>query len=101
MYIQGQMDIEGSTEKFLLHSEIIAEIKAIPQVIIKHEEEVQANAITRAQRLQKDREEAEAIDDAEEREDEGKSEHENESDETSDEESSITSDRIRPRECCM
>src|SRR6218665_1102192 len=35
----------GSTEKFLLHPEIIAELKAIPQVIIKHEEEVQANVI--------------------------------------------------------
>jgi len=30
----------GSKEKFLLHPEIIAELKAIPQVIIKHEEEV-------------------------------------------------------------
>src|SRR6218665_2027513 len=46
----------GSKEKFLLHSEIIAELKAIPQVIIKHEEEVQANVITRAQRLQRERE---------------------------------------------
>src|SRR6218665_882232 len=37
-----------SKEKFLLHPEIIAELKAIPQVIIKpkHEEEVQANVIT-------------------------------------------------------
>src|SRR6218665_1646353 len=47
----------GSKEKFLLHPEIIAELKAIPQVIIKREEEVQANVITRAQRLQKEREE--------------------------------------------
>ena len=30
----------GSKEKFLLHPEIIAELKAIPQVIIKHDEEV-------------------------------------------------------------
>src|SRR6218665_1151551 len=52
----------GSTEKFLLHPEIIAELKAIPQVIIKHEEEVQANVITSAQRLREEREEAEAMD---------------------------------------
>ena len=84
----------GSKEKFLLHPEIIAELKAIPQVIIKREEEVQANVITRAQRLQKEREEAKASDE-EEREDEGKNENESESDETSDDESSITSDRIR------
>src|SRR6218665_811000 len=58
----------GSKEKFLLHPEIIAELKAIPQVIIKREEEVQANVITRAQRLQKEREEAKASDE-EERED--------------------------------
>src|SRR6218665_830834 len=44
----------GSKEKFLLHPEIIAELKAIPQVIIKREEEVQGNVITRAQRLQKE-----------------------------------------------
>src|SRR6218665_402733 len=50
----------GSTEKFLLHPEIIAELKAIPQVIIKREEAVQGNVITRAQRLQKEREEAKA-----------------------------------------
>src|SRR6218665_3317986 len=81
----------GSKEKFLLRPEIIAELKAIPQVIIKREE-VQANVITRAQRLQKEREEVKASDE-EEREDEGK--NENESDETSDDESSITSDRIR------
>src|SRR6218665_2611369 len=87
----------GSKETFLLHPEIIAELKAIPQVIIKHEEEVQTNVITCAQRLQKEREEAEAGDDEEEREDEGNSENENESDETSDEESSITSDRIRQK----
>src|SRR6218665_1666061 len=86
--------VDESTEKFLLHPEIIAELKAIPQVIMKHEEEVQANVITRAQRLQKEREEAEASVDEEVREDEGKSENESESDETSDE-SSITSDRIR------
>ena len=42
----------GSKEKFLLYAEIIAELRAIPQVIIKHEEEVQAYLITRAQRLQ-------------------------------------------------
>src|SRR6218665_1968888 len=82
-----------SKEKFLLHPEIIAELKAIPQVIIKREE-VQANVITRAQRLQKEREEAKASDE-EDREDEGKNENESESDETSDDESSITSDRIR------
>src|SRR6218665_2672022 len=82
----------GSKEKFLLHPEIIAELKVIPQVIMKHEEEVQANVITRTQRLQNEREDAEAGDDEEEREDEGNSE--NESDETSDEETSITSDRI-------
>jgi len=44
----------GSKEKFLLHPEIIAELRAVPQVIIKHEEEVQANVITRAQRLQEE-----------------------------------------------
>src|SRR6218665_373439 len=49
----------GSKEKFLLHPDIIAELKAIPQVIIKREE-VQANVITRAQRVQKERDEAEA-----------------------------------------
>src|SRR6218665_2894460 len=43
-----------SKETFLLHPEIIAELKAIPQVIIKREEEVQGNVITRAQRLQKE-----------------------------------------------
>src|SRR6218665_2889601 len=59
-----------SKEKFLLHPEIIAELKAISQVIMKHEEEVQANVITRAQRLQEEREEAEAIVDEEVREDE-------------------------------
>ena len=86
-----------SKEKFLLglHPEIIAELKAIPQVIIKHEEEVQANVIKRAQRLQKEREEEEAMNNEEEKEDEGNSENESESDETSDDESSITSDRIR------
>src|SRR6218665_1648204 len=83
----------GSKEKFLLHPEIIAELKAIPQVIIKREE-VQATVITRAQRLQKEREEVKASDE-EEREDEGKNENESESDEISDDESSITSDRIR------
>ena len=83
----------GSKEKFLLHPEIIAELKAIPQVIIKRED-VQANVITRAQRLQKEREKVKAIDE-EEREDEGKNENESENDETSDDESSITSDRIR------
>ena len=62
----------GSKEKFLLHPEIIAELKAIPQVIMKHEEEVQANVITRAQRLQKEREEAEASVDEKVREDEEK-----------------------------
>ena len=70
----------GSTEKFFPHSEIIAELKAIPQVIIKHEEEVQANVVMLAQRLQKELEEAKAIDDEAEREDEGKGENENESD---------------------
>src|SRR6218665_876484 len=84
----------GSKEKFLLHPEIIAELKTIPQVIIKREEAMQANVITRAQRLQKEREEAKASDE-EEREDEGKNENESESDEQSDNESSITSDRIR------
>src|SRR6218665_3279967 len=84
----------GSKEKFLLHPVIIAELKAIPQVIIKREEEVKANVITRAQRLQKEREEAKASDE-EEREDEGKNENESESDEASDDESSVTSDRIR------
>src|SRR6218665_3899887 len=84
----------GSKEKFLLHPEIIAELKTIPQVIIKREEAVQANVITRAQRLQKEREEAKASD-KEERQDEGKNEIESESDETNDVESSITSDRIR------
>src|SRR6218665_2469745 len=83
----------GSKEKFLLHPEIIAELKAIPQVIIKREE-VQGNVITRAQRLQKEREEAKAGDE-EEREDEGKNENESECDEQSDDKSSITSDRIR------
>src|SRR6218665_1162374 len=83
-----------SKEKFLLHPEIISELKAIPQVIIKCEEAVQANVITRAQRLQKEREEAKASDE-EEREDEGKNENDSESDEQSDDESSITSDRIR------
>src|SRR6218665_3008509 len=65
--------------------------------MIKHEEEEQANVITRTQGLQKEREEVEAIDDEAEREDEGISENENEdeSDETSDDESSITWDRIR------
>src|SRR6218665_4076096 len=87
----------GSKEKFLLHPKIIAELKMIPQVIIrpKHKEEVQANVITRAQRVQKERDEAEAGVDEGEREDEGNSETEKESDETSDEKSSITSDRIR------
>ena len=84
----------GSKEKFLLHPEIIAELKAIPQVIIKREEAVQANVITRAQRLQKEREEARASDEGE-REDKGKNENESESDEQSDDKSSITSDRIR------
>src|SRR6218665_3681347 len=84
----------GSKNKFLLHPEIITELKAIPQVIIKRGEEVQANVITRAQRLQKEREEAKASAE-EEREDEGNNENESESDETSDDESSITSDRIR------
>src|SRR6218665_707415 len=37
----------GNKEKFLLHPEIIAELNAIPQVIIKREEEVKANVITR------------------------------------------------------
>ena len=84
----------GSTEKFLLHvhPEIVAELKVIPQVIIKHEEEVQANVTTRKQRL---REEAEAIDNEEKKEDEENSENENESDEQSDEESRKPSDRIR------
>jgi len=82
----------GSTEKFLLHPEIIAELKVIPQMIIKHEVEVQANVITCAQRLQ---EEEESIDNEEEKEYEGNSEKENDSDEQSDDESSITSDRIR------
>src|SRR6218665_1084839 len=65
----------GSKEKFLLHPKIIAELKMIPQVIIrpKHKEEVQANVITRAQRVQKERDEAEAGVDEEEREDEGNS----------------------------
>ena len=84
----------GSKEKFLLHPEIIAELKAIPQVIIKREEEVQANVITRSQRLQKEREEAKASD-KEERQDDGKNENESEIDETNDDESSITSSRIR------
>src|SRR6218665_2463977 len=83
----------GSKEKFLLHPKIIAELKMIPRVIINREK-VQANAITRAQRVQKERDEAKARDE-EEREDEGKNEKEKESDETSDEKSSITSDRIR------
>src|SRR6218665_2670247 len=48
----------GSKEKFLLHPKIIAELKMIPQVIIKREE-VQANVITRAERVQKGRDEAE------------------------------------------
>src|SRR6218665_2235847 len=50
--------------------------------------------MTRAQRLQKEREEVKASDE-EEREDEGKNVNESESDETSDDELSITSDRIR------
>src|SRR6218665_817932 len=89
----------GSKEKFLLHPKIIAELKMIPQVIIrpKHKEKVQANVITRAQRVQKERDEAEAGVDEEEREDEGNSETEKESNETSDEKSSITSDRIRQK----
>src|SRR6218665_1602264 len=82
----------GSTEKFLLHSQFIAELKAIPQVISKHEEEVQVNVITHAQIL---REEAKAIDNEEEKEDQGNNEKEKESDEQSDDESSITSDRTR------
>src|SRR6218665_681127 len=65
------------------------------QLIIEHEEEVHANVITRAQRLQEEREEAEAIDNEEDKEDERNSEKENESDKQSDDESSITSDRIR------
>src|SRR6218665_3948295 len=88
-YVAGM----GSKEKFLLHPEIIAELKTIPQVIIKREE-VQANVITRAQRLQKEPEEAKASHE-EERENEGKNENESKSDETSDDESIITSDRIR------
>src|SRR6218665_645115 len=85
----------GSKEKFLLHPELVAELKAIPRVIIEHEEEVEATVITRAQRLQKEREEAEASDNEEEKEDEGNSENENESDKQSDDQSSITLDRIR------
>ena len=71
-YIAGM----GSKEKFLLHPESIAELKAIPQVglIIKHEEDVQANVITRAHRLQKERDEAKASDE-EDREDEEKNEN--------------------------
>src|SRR6218665_3417468 len=84
----------GSKEKFLLHPEIIVELKAIPQVIIKREEEVQANVITRAQRVQEEREEGKASDE-EEREDKGINENENERNEQSDDDSSITSDRIR------
>ena len=49
------------------HPEIIAELKAIPQVINKREEAVQANVITRAQRLQKEREEMKASDEEERR----------------------------------
>src|SRR6218665_3080661 len=87
----------GSKEKFLLQPKFLAKLKMIPRVIIrpKHEEEVQANVITREQRVQKERDEAEAGVDEEESEDEGNSETEKESDETSDEKSSITSDRIR------
>ena len=55
---------------------------------------MQANVITRAHRLQKEREEAKTSD-KEEREDEGKNENESESDESNDDESSITSDRVR------
>src|SRR6218665_2577676 len=84
----------GSKKQFLLYPEIIAELKDIPLVIIKREEEMQANVITRAQRVQKEREEAKASDE-EEREDEGKNENESESDEQSDDKSNITSDRIR------
>ena len=54
---------------------------------------MQANVITRAQRLQKEREEVKASAE-EEREDEGKNENESESDEINDDKSSITSDRI-------
>src|SRR6218665_2358140 len=75
--------VMGSKEKFLLHPKTIAQLKAIPLVIIKREEEVQANVITRAQRLQKEREEAKTSD-KEERQDEGKNENESESDETND-----------------
>jgi len=80
------------TKKFLLHPEIIADLKAIPQVTIEHEEEVQANVITRAQKL---REEALAADSEEEKEYEENSEKENESDKQGDGEASITSDRNR------
>ena len=80
------------TKKFLLHPEIIADLKAIPQVTIEHEEEVQANVITRAQKL---REEAQAADSEEEKEYEENSEKENESDKQGDGEASITSDRNR------
>src|SRR6218665_565179 len=82
--------VEGmeSKETFLLHPEIIAELKAIPQLIIKREEAVQANVITRAQRLLKEREEAKANDE-EEREDEGKNKNESEGDEQSDDKSRL------------
>ena len=83
----------GSKEKFLLHPKINAKLRMIPRVIINREK-VQASAITRAQRVQKEREEAKARD-KEEGEDAGKNENESESDVTSDGKSSITSDRIR------
>ena len=60
----------GSKEKFLLHPKIIAELKMIPKVII-YREKVQTNAITRARRVQKRREEAK-VRDEEEGEDEGR-----------------------------
>jgi len=78
----------GSIEEFLFHPEIMAELKAVLQVIIEHQEEMQANVITRAQRL---REGVEVNDREEENEVEGNSEKEDDRDEQSDDESSITS----------
>lgn len=43
----------GSAEKFLLHSEIAEELKAIPQVNVMQEGEEQANVVTRVQSRRK------------------------------------------------
>lgn len=82
---------KSSTEQFLLHPEIIAELKAIPQMPVKHEADVQANVIMRAQRQ---REEAQ-VTDGEDNESKGMCQQENESDDQSDQETSETYDTNR------